>query len=85
MRVLEHFCSFEVCLDIEYFVQRETQFFENFGIKETGRSDDISHVNLVAMECVGKTTTLLRCGCNIVILLTALNSLFILKAKEVEL
>ena len=34
MRVLEHFCSFEMCLDIEYFVQRETQFFENFGIKE---------------------------------------------------
>ena len=34
MRVLEHFCSFEMCLDIKYFVQHETQFFEHFGIKE---------------------------------------------------
>jgi len=52
-------------------------------LKKTGRSDNISHVNLVAMECVGKTTTLLRrCGCNIVILLTAHNSLFVFEGKR---
>ena len=32
MCVLEHFCSFEMCLDIKYFVQRQTRFLENFGI-----------------------------------------------------
>ena len=31
MRVLKCFCSFEVFLDIEYFVRRDTGSFENFG------------------------------------------------------
>ena len=48
MRVLEHFCSFEMCLDIEYFVRRETWSFENSLVsKKTARSDDISLVNLI--------------------------------------
>ena len=81
MLVLEHFSRFEMCLDIEYFVQIAKHIenaLKTSVSKKTGRLDDISHVNLVAMECVGKTTTLLRrCGCNIVILLTAHNSLFV--------
>ena len=63
MRVLEGFCSFEMCFDIEYFVRRETWSFENFvtykKTKKTARSDDISHVNLiVAWNLLAKSTKL---------------------------
>ena len=34
LRVLERCCTFEMCLDIEYFVRRKTWSFENFGISE---------------------------------------------------
>ena len=61
MRVLERFCRFEICLDIEYFnlFDAKRGHLKTSVSKKTMRSDDISHVNLiVAWKLLAKSTKL---------------------------
>ena len=52
MRVLERFCSFEMCLDIEYFVRRETW---SFGISENSAFGHFKCEFDCGMESVSET------------------------------